>query len=134
MSWAKGLQDVAVVFAALVGVVNQKRNRRAGGHALVDAAQDLHLVRLLALCHMAAGAGAAAVEVVLDVGLAQSHAWRAAVNHAADGWAVGFTKVGDCEKGAKGVAAHVGDYPCKLFRVTRSHHFSFTFPLYSTTL
>jgi hypothetical protein len=24
---------------------------------------------------------------------------------------VGFTKVGDCEKGAEGVAAHAGDYP-----------------------
>jgi hypothetical protein len=60
---------------------------------------------------MATGARAAAVEVVLDVGLAQGHAWWAAVNHAANGWAVGFPKVGDCEKCAKGVAAHVGDYP-----------------------
>jgi hypothetical protein len=60
---------------------------------------------------MAAGARAAAIEVVLDVGLAQSHARWAAVNHAANGWAVGFTKVGDCEKGAKGVAAHAIHYP-----------------------
>ena len=64
------------------------------------------LLRFLALRHMAAGARAAAVQVVLDVGLAQSQAGWAAVNHAANGWAVGFTKVGDCEKGAEGVAAH----------------------------
>ena len=61
---------------------------------------------------MAAGAGAAAIEVVLDVGLAQGHARGAAVNHAANGRAVGFTKVGDSEKCAEGVAAHAGDYPC----------------------
>jgi hypothetical protein len=55
---------------------------------------------------VAAGAGAAAVQVGLDVGLAQGHAGRAAVDHAADGRAVGFTEIGDCEKGAEGVAAH----------------------------
>jgi hypothetical protein len=55
---------------------------------------------------MAAGAGAAAVEVVLDIGLAQGHAWWAAVNHAANGWAVGFTKVGDSKKGSKSISAH----------------------------
>jgi hypothetical protein len=64
---------------------------------LEDATQDLHLVGLLALRHVAAGARAAAIEVVLDVGLAESHARWAAVNHAANGWAVGFTKVGDGE-------------------------------------
>ena len=111
MAGSKGLQDIAVVFAALVGVLNQERDGCAGGHALIDATQDLHLVGLLALGHMAAGAGAAAVEVVLYVGLAQSHARWAAINHAANGQAVGFTKVGDCEKGAEGVAAHVRDYP-----------------------
>ena len=94
---AEGFQNIAVVLAALVGVLNQKRNRRAGGFALVDAAQNLHRVGLVALGHKAAGAGAAAVQVVLDIGLAQVHARRASVNHAANGRAVGFTKVGDSE-------------------------------------
>ena len=55
---------------------------------------------------MAAGAGAAAVQVVLDVGFRQIHAGRAAVDHAANGRAVGFTEVGDCEELSEGVAAH----------------------------
>ena len=97
MSWPESLQDVAVIFAALVGVLNQQRNRGARGPALIDARQNLHLVRLLALGHMTAGARAAAVKLRLDVGFRQGHARGAAVDHAANGRAVGFTKVGDCE-------------------------------------
>ena len=58
---AKGLQDVAVVLAALVGVLNQQRNRGAGGLTFVHTRQDLHLVGFVALRHMAAGTGAATV-------------------------------------------------------------------------
>jgi hypothetical protein len=97
MAGAEGLQDVAVVLAALVGVADQQADRRAGGLALVNAGEDLDGVGLVALRHMAAGARAAAVQVDLDVRLTQIHARRAAVNHAANGRAVGFTKVGDCE-------------------------------------
>jgi hypothetical protein len=94
---AEGLQDVAVVLAALVGVADQQGDRRAGGPALVHAGEDLHRVGFVALRDELAGAGAAAVQIALDVGLAQGHAGRAAVDHAADGRAVGFTEVGDCE-------------------------------------
>ena len=73
------------------------RFERSCGFTLIDTAQNLNHVRFLALGHVAAGAGAAAVQVVLDVGLAQSHARWAAVNHTANGRAVGFTKVGDGE-------------------------------------
>ena len=69
---AEGVEQVAVVPAALVGVADQQADRRAGGLALVDAGQDLHRVGLVALRHVAAGAGAAAVEVGLDVGFAQA--------------------------------------------------------------
>jgi hypothetical protein len=106
MAGTEGLQDVAVVLAALVGVADQQGNRCAGGLALVHAGEDLDRVGLVALRDELAGAGAAAVQIALDVGLAQGHAGRAAVDHAADGRAVGLTEVGDCEKGAKGVAAH----------------------------
>ena len=40
---------------------------------------------------------ATGVPVGLDIGFAQLHARRAAVDHAANGRAVGFTKVGDCK-------------------------------------
>jgi len=55
---------------------------------------------------VAAGAGAAPVQIVLDVGGIESHARRAAVDHATDGQAVGFTEVGDAKQGAEGAAAH----------------------------
>ena len=72
MAGAKLLRDLAIVLAALVGVLDQQRDRRAGGPAFVDAAQDLHRVGLVALRDVAAGAGAAAVEVALDVGLGEA--------------------------------------------------------------
>ncbi len=106
MTGPEGLQDVAVVLAALVGVFDQEADRRAGGLALVHAGQDFHRVGFVALRHMAAGAGAAAIQITLNVGLRERHAGRAAVNHAANGRTVGFTKIGDCEKGSKGIAAH----------------------------
>ena len=93
----KGLKNVAVVFTALISVSYQQRYRRASGFALVHARQNLNCVRLIALRDVAAGAGAAAVQVGLNVRLAQRHTRRAAVNHAANGRAVGFTKIGDCE-------------------------------------
>ena len=49
---------------------------------------------------------AAPIQIRLDVGHGQLHARWTAVDHAANGRAVGFTEVGDAEKGAEGVAAH----------------------------
>ncbi len=106
MAGAEGVEDVAVVLAALVGVADQQRDRRAGGQALVHAGQDLHRIGLVALRHVAAGAGAAPVQVGLDVGLGQRHAGRAAVDDAADGRAMAFAEVGDAEQFAEGAAGH----------------------------
>ena len=103
---AKALRDVAVVLAALVLVADQQADRRAGGVALVDAGQDLHLVGLLPLGDELAAAGAAPVQLGLDVGLRQRQAGRAAVDHAADGRAMGFTEIRDGKQSAEGVAAH----------------------------
>ena len=111
MAGPEGLQDVAVVFAALVGVFDQQADRRASGFAFIYAAQNFDRIGLIALGDVAAGARAAAVQVALDVSLIQRHARRAAVNHAANGRAVGFTKIGDCEELSEGVAAHAPDYP-----------------------
>ena len=97
MAGAKALRNGAVILAALVGIADQQGDGGAGGFTLVHATQDFDRVGLVALGDVAAGAGAAAVQVGLDIGLAQSHAGGAAVDHAANGRAVGFTKVGDCE-------------------------------------
>ena len=48
----------------------------------------------------------ATVEFGLNVGLAEQHARRAAVDHAADGRAVRFTEVGDAKESAEGAAGH----------------------------
>ncbi len=97
MAGPKALGDVAVVLAALVGVADQQGNRRAGGLALVDAGKNFDRIGLAPLRDVPTGAGAATVEVGLDIGLGKRHAGRAAVDHAANGRAVGFTKIGDCE-------------------------------------
>ena len=106
MARAKALGNVRVVLATLVGIADQQRNRRTRGLAFVDAGEDFHRIGFVALGHELAGAGAAAVQIVLDVCLAQLHARRATVNHTADGRAVGFTKIGNRENCAKGIAAH----------------------------
>mgnify|MGYP003331099840 CR=1 FL=1 len=48
-SQAEGLGDLAIVLGALVGVLDQQADGRAGGAALEDPGEDLHLVRLAAL-------------------------------------------------------------------------------------
>ena len=68
MAGAKGVQDVAVVLAALVGVADKQGDGRAGSLALEHAGEDFHLIGFLPLRDVAAGAGAAAVEIGLDVG------------------------------------------------------------------
>ena len=97
---AKALRDVAVILAALVGVANEQGNGGACGLAFVHPRENFHGIGLVALRNVPAGAWAAAVQVDLDIGLGQRHARRAAINHAADGWTMGFTKIGDSEKGA----------------------------------
>jgi hypothetical protein len=60
---AELLGDVAVVLAALVGVADQQRDRRAGGDALVHAGEDLDLVGLAPLRGVPRAPGGAALEV-----------------------------------------------------------------------
>ena len=97
MPWAEGLQDVAVVLAPLVGVFDEQADGGAGGSAFVHARQNFDRIRLVALGDEFGGAGTAAIQIRLDVGFAQRHARWAAINYAANGRAVGFTEIGDCE-------------------------------------
>ena len=86
---------VAVIFAALVGVLNEQRNGRTRCKTLVHARQNLNRVGFVALSDKFRSTRPAAIKVGLDVRLRQRHAGWATINHAANGWAVGFTKVGD---------------------------------------
>ena len=100
MAWAEGLQNLAIVLAALVGIANQQTDRSAGSTAFIHTRENLDLIGFLPLRDMAAGAGAAPIQIRLDVGHGQLHARWTAVDHAANGRAVGFTKAGDCKQGA----------------------------------
>ena len=106
MAWAEGVGDIAVVFAALVGIADQQRNRRAGGDAFEHAREDLDLVFFLTLRDVARRARLAAVEFELDIGFDQRHARRAAVDHAADRGAVRLAEGRDGEKRTKRIAGH----------------------------
>ena len=103
---AEGVGDIAVILAALVFVADEQRDGCAGGLAFEHAGQYLHRVRFAALRDVARGAGFAAVEVMLDVGLAQLHSRRATVDDAADGRAVRFAERGDGEERAECVSRH----------------------------
>ena len=103
---AELLGDGAVVFAALVGVADQQGDGSAGGFALEDAGKDFHAVGFAALGNVAAGAGFAAVEIGLDVVCTKRQAGRAAVDNAADGFAVAFAKSGDAEQLSERIACH----------------------------
>ena len=102
----------AVVLAALVGVADQERDRRAGGLAFVDAGEDLDRVGFLPLRDVARGAGAAPVEVGLDVGLATAPCRAGSRRSRSRSPGRGDSpKVVTAEQRAEGVAAHAEDYP-----------------------
>ena len=70
MTRTKGLQNIAVVFAALVCIFNKQANRCASGFTLVHARQNLNRIGLVSLRNVPTGAGAATVKVSLNIGLA----------------------------------------------------------------
>ena len=108
MAGAELLGDIAVVAAALVGVADEEGDGRAGGAPFKHAGEDFHLVGFAPLGNVAAGAGATAVEVGLDIGFGKRQAGRAAVDDAADACAVTFAEGGDAEELSEGVAGHDG--------------------------
>ncbi len=103
---AELLRDLAVVLATLVGVLNQQRDRCARGLAFIHAAENLHSVGFVALGDVTARTRPTAVQIPLNIGFAERHARRAPINHAPDRRPMRLAKVGNCEKGAKSIAAH----------------------------
>src|SRR5262249_34919937 len=76
--------DLVVVLRALVLVRDLDRDRRPGRPPLVDAREDARGVLLLALRREERLAGAAAREVVREVGLGEREARRATVHDRAE--------------------------------------------------
>ena len=104
--------DFAVIFRSLVGVFDQQRHRRSGGHLepgrLVDehAGQNLDLVGLLPLRGEARLARSAFVEKDLDVAFLERQARRTAVDDAAERRPVAFAEGGKAEHMAKTIVRH----------------------------
>jgi hypothetical protein len=101
--------DIGIVLRALIDIVDQQPDRRAGGdlraHQLVlkHTRQDPNLVGLRPLGGEARLSRPALVEIRLDVGLGQRDAGRAAVDHAADRRPVALAKGRDPKHMAEGV-------------------------------
>src|SRR6185436_6939657 len=87
-------------------VVDQHRQRRSQGQALVHPGQDLDPVGLAALRRDGALAGAAPVQLALDLLDRQRHARRTTVDHDPDGRAVRLTEGRDAEQAAEAVPGH----------------------------
>ena len=111
MAGAELVLDVGVVLAALVDVVDEERDRRAGGHLAAGivgehAGQDAHGVGLAALRGEARLAGPALVQEHLNFLGRQGDAGRAAVDHAADRRPMALAPGGDAKQMAEGVVGH----------------------------
>ena len=112
MARTKLVLDVGIVLGALVGVLDQQRDRRAGRHLHAGvrmrhhAGQDLHRIGFLALGGEARLPGAAAIEIVLDILHRQRQLRRTAIDHAADRNPVALAEGRDAEHVAEGVEGH----------------------------
>ncbi len=114
MSRPELVLDVGVVLAALVDIVDQQADGGARGHLLAGlvgkhARQQAHRIGLAALGGEARLARPALVEEHLNVLCRQRDAGRAAIDNAADRWAVAFTPGGDPKQMAKRVVRHRAD-------------------------
>src|ERR1700730_979372 len=112
MSRPVGILDRVVVFSALIGVLDQQRDRRSRRHltfgvfVVKNAGQDFDLIGLLPLCGKATLAGTALIEEELDVTFFERDQGRAAIDHASDRNPMAFTKSRDPEEMAEGVVRH----------------------------
>ncbi len=103
--------DVAVVFGALIHVVDLQRDGRAGRDlfALVvieDTREDLHFVGFAPLRGEARLTGLALVEEGLDLSGLDGDTRRAAVNDTADAGTVAFAPSRDAEEMTKSIVRH----------------------------
>src|SRR5580704_9507343 len=106
MPGAEAVLDLLVVARPRVGVLDHEPDGRAGGASFEHAGEDAHLVALAALADEVRGAGAPAVDVLLQVRLAQLEPRRTAVDDAPERRAVTLAEGGDREELADGVAGH----------------------------
>ena len=106
MARTKTVSDIGIVLRTLVLVEDNQPDRRTGCLAFKNTGKDLHLVGFATLCRVTRLARTTALEILLDVGLAEFDTGRTAVDDAADRDTVAFTKRSDCEEFTDGVPGH----------------------------
>jgi hypothetical protein len=98
--------DLVVVARARIGVLDQQTDRGTGGASLEDAGEDAHHIGFFALAHELRGAGAAAVDVALEIGLGEFEPRRTTIHHAADRRPMALAEGRHLEKSTDGVTGH----------------------------
>src|SRR5580658_6198854 len=97
VSGTEAVAQLVVVARARVGILDDESDRRAGGAPLEHAREDAHLIGLAPLADEVRGAGAAAIDVRLQLRLGQWQSRRAAVDDAAHRRTVALAEGGDAE-------------------------------------
>ena len=103
---AEAILELLVVARARIGVLDQQADRRAGGAPFEHAREDAHRIALATLADEVRSAGAAPIDIALQIRLAERQPRRTAVDDAAERRAVAFAKAGDREQPADGIARH----------------------------
>ncbi len=109
MAGAELVLDLRIILRALIGILDQQRNRRSRRHLFTGvivhhhAGQDLDRVGLLPLRGEARLSRTAAIEIALDFVNPERNPRRAAVDHAADRRPMALAEGRDAEKLAEGV-------------------------------
>ena len=92
VGWARMIEQIAVIFRALVGVENVGQKREASGHAVHHASCQMHGVGFLALGREFARARRATRHETRQLRFVDGFAWRHAVDLHADHFAVAFAE------------------------------------------
>jgi hypothetical protein len=107
-----GVLDRVVVLGALIGVLDQERDRRSGRHLALgffimkNAGEDFDLIGLLPLGCEARGARTPLAEEGLDVAFFERDQRRTAIDHAADRGTMAFAKGRHPKEMAEGIVRH----------------------------
>ena len=104
MPRAKPIQNVAVIFRALIRVVDDQGNRRTRGFTLENTGKNLHFIGFAPLCGVAALPWLAPIKVNLNISFREGESRRAAIHDAADCESMTLTEGGHGKKFSKAIS------------------------------
>ena len=98
MAGAELIFDIAVIFGALIRILDHQLNRRTGRLALKDTRKNLYLIRLSALSDIFACPGFPQIQPMLQGRFIHLDPRRTAVHRAAKRWPVAFAPSRDAKE------------------------------------